>query len=73
MNFLCFTNFNTKSIPLSLLTIFLLMTTWLFCPDSETADILIDKIKLVYPEANFISFIIGYPLVIITVLFVIQR
>ena len=68
-----FCDFKTKSIPLSFLTIFLLMTVWLFCPDSETADILIDKIKLVYPEANFMSFIIGYPLVIITVLFVIQR
>ena len=64
---------DTKNIPMSLFMILMFLTVWLFCPDEETGDILIDKIKLVYPEANFLFFMIGFPTLLLVILFIIQR
>ena len=64
---------DTKNIPMSLFMILMFLTVWLFCPDEETGDILIDKIKLVYPEANFLFFMIGFPTLVLVILFIIQR
>ena len=58
---------------MSLFMILMFLIVWLFCPDEDTGDILLDKIRLVYTEANFLFFMIGFPILILIILFIIQR